>query len=227
MYYTVEPTWKDEACIILACGPSVASQDLSLLSGNRVIAINDAWKLYPNADVLFSGDWRFFKNNPDLSGYTGPMIACVSPESFASIPDNRKVHIGRGPRRGLTYDRTKVAGQYTCVGQAANFAFHRGCNKIILVGVDLGPGKNGNRYAISEEKVDKSVLATYDDMRSNLQYLGAAARSAKIAIRVVGVHSRVVGIPKFKDLKSALECPIVLSRKTTVIVRKPVWARSR
>jgi hypothetical protein len=205
----------------------VATQDLRLLEGNRVIAINDAWELYPTADVLFSGDYRFFDNNPDLSGYKGPMIACVSPESFPRITDSRRVHIGRGPRRGLTCDRTKVAGQYTCVGQAANFAYHRGCNKIILVGVDLSPGGKGRRYATSDEKVDREILDTYDKMRVNLQYLGKAAREANIPIRVVGLSSKVCGIPKFKDIKAALEYPVEIPRRTTVIVRKPVWARTR
>jgi len=227
MYYTISPTWKDETCVILACGPSVATQDLSLLAGKRVIAINDAWRLYPKADVLFSGDWRFFRDNPDLSGYKGPMIACVSPESFDKIRDKRKVHIGRGPRRGLTYNRTKVAGQYTCVGQAANFAFHRGCNLIALVGVDLCPANDGRRYAISEELVDEEVLHTYEQMRGNLRFLGAAAKEAGIAIRAVGLGSRVEGVPKFKDLASALETPVSLNKKPIEFRRKPVWRRLR
>ena len=93
MYYSIAPLWKGETCAILTCGPSSSDHNLTFLDAVRVIAINDAWKLYPFADVLLSGDYRFFDNNTSLRGYKGPMIACISPQSFPKIADKRKVHI--------------------------------------------------------------------------------------------------------------------------------------
>lgn len=213
MYYRIDPIWLGETCAILTCGPSTASHNLNCLSRVRVIAINDAWQLWPKADVLFSGDHRFFANNPDLSGYKGPMVACVSPEAFPKIADKRKVHIGRGPRRGITRDCTKVAGQYTCVGQAVNFAFHRGCRRIVLVGVDLCPSEDGRRYSTSEEIATEDVVETYACMRKNLEYLGKVSAQFKLGLRIAGKRSLIRGVRKFDTLEEALFSNLVI-RKT-------------
>ena len=213
MYYRIDPLWLGETCAILTCGPSTAQHNLRCLSKVRVIAINDAWKLWPRADVLFSGDYRFFNNNPDLSGYKGPMIACVSPESFDSIKDKRKVHIGRGPRRGITRDNTKVAGQFTCVGQAVNFAFHRGCRRIVLVGVDLCPSEEGRRYATSEEIAGKDVIETYSNMQRNLEYLGRVSERYRLGLRIAGQRSKLRGIRKFNTLEEALFSNLVVKSR--------------
>jgi hypothetical protein len=143
-YWTIPRDW-DGPCFILAGGPSVLGQDLSLLDGHRVIAVNSAWRSYPKADVLFFGDeawWREFGPGA-IEGYRGTMV------TIANVRHERLLRLRRvkPPACYLSEARDTVAMVKTSVAGAVNLAWHRGADPMIcLLGVDLQFGEGNRRH---------------------------------------------------------------------------------
>lgn len=66
----VAPRWSGP-CIVAATGPSLTPEVAEECRGHKLIAVNDAYKLLPFADVLFACDskwWRVHKGCPDFKG---------------------------------------------------------------------------------------------------------------------------------------------------------------
>lgn len=136
--WSVPREWAGETVVILAGGPSVNQQDLSLLSGRRVIAINSAWKLYPSADVLFFADGRWWQHfRPDFAGM------CVS-TGVTTSP--RVKRLEKVEPVAMSTDPRNLALKTSSVSGAINLALHFGAGKIVLLGVD-GKQSNGRRHA--------------------------------------------------------------------------------
>jgi hypothetical protein len=120
--WTVPRDWAGETVTILAGGPSVLSQDLSLLTGRRVIAINSAWKTWPQGrrpvlrrhqmvDEVPSGFRRADRHDMRMVGQ-----AHQEPE------EDR-------PRQGIATKPDTLALAATSVTGAINLAVHFGAAK--------------------------------------------------------------------------------------------------
>ncbi len=137
--WTVPRDWPDETVFILGGGPSVLSQDLSLLTGRRVIAINSAWHTWRKADVLFFADARWW-NEYKPKGFDG-LAVTTSHVTHPNVKRLEKVNpsaMSRNPRC--------VALQRSSVTGAINLALHFGAAKIVLLGVD-GKLVDGRRHS--------------------------------------------------------------------------------
>src|SRR5262245_13924492 len=63
--------WSGQTAIIVASGPSAAATDFGLLRGQRVIAVNRSWQLYPDAEILYATDghfMHFYHGIPEFKG---------------------------------------------------------------------------------------------------------------------------------------------------------------
>ena len=158
------PDWQGETVAIVAPGPSAAGIDFGLLAGMKIVALNDAFMLTPEADVLLSGDHRFFRRGPNLDAYTGPLIVCTDPVMWDGRPlDPRMVYMRRAPRKfGLAESRFELAGSVTTLSLALNYVKHRGAKRVLLIGVDGGPGPAGERRAVGDATEGVGALARYD-----------------------------------------------------------------
>ena len=66
--WSVPRAWPGETAYIVAGGPSVAWQDLGLLRGRRVIAVNSSWEAVPWAAILLFADLRWWQANAVRAG---------------------------------------------------------------------------------------------------------------------------------------------------------------
>lgn len=130
----------------------------------KVIAINSSYVIAPFADILFFADERWWRGEPDR-GIVGhrdrkefqafaagvslrpigrpeaippmaPLLVTTSPH----VHDDRVLRLRRGPPPGLAEDRSTVTLCWTSVTAAINIAVHLGVVRIVLIGVDGGPG---------------------------------------------------------------------------------------
>lgn len=140
--WSVPRDWAGETVFILAGGPSVLDLDLSLLKGRRVIAINSAWKAYPDADALFFADWRWWTQfKPQFEGL------CVS----TGGSDNRVKKLVKVAPDAMATDPRNLALKSTSVTGAINLALHFGAAKIVLLGVDGKLSTAGRRHCHDEK----------------------------------------------------------------------------
>lgn len=133
----VPELWPGETVVIVATGPSLTSADVDACRGRaRVIAIKDAVRLAPWADVLYGagadagGDTWWKRYGPSLT-FAG-LRYCLDPKAaaWASV-------LTPGPAQGLTSDPGRLATGGNSGYSAINLAVHLGARRIVLLGYDL------------------------------------------------------------------------------------------
>ena len=137
---TVPRLWPDQTVICLATGPSLTQADCDAVRGQRVIAINDAHRLAPWADVLYSSDrqwWPFYKGVPAFGGLkygVGSLPGGSNP--FHQCPDVQVLK--NTGEDGLELQPTGLKTYWNSGGAAINLAVHLGAARIVLLGYDMG-----------------------------------------------------------------------------------------
>lgn len=140
--------WPGETVVCMATGPSLIVEDVEYCRGRaRVVAINDAYRLAPWADVLYAGDkkwWTWHKGAPGFSGlkYTlrrevskaFPDVVCLKVGGMKGI-DDRPEYLRTGANSGFV---------------ALNLAVHLGASRIVLLGYDMQRGPNDEGHWFGE-----------------------------------------------------------------------------
>lgn len=142
VYSKVEPIFKNDTVFIIGGGPSLNDFNWDSLKGKKVIAINKAIYAYPNADIIYWTDNRFYKwykNDIDLLRGTKYTIQ-PSPNQ-----ENVKI-LRRGTRHGLEINPSLLAHGDNSGYAAINLAFHLGAKNIVLLGYDMGNVKGKSHF---------------------------------------------------------------------------------
>lgn len=148
-YTTVPRLLPDGGTVlVMGSGPSLTQADVDVARAqvDAVIAVNDSYKLAPDATVLYAADtrwWGWHKGCRDTHkvgavkypAFAGRFRYCLGRTPYAEVQMLR-----RGPQTGLTLDPGKVALGLNGVYQSINVAVHLGATRIILLGVDMKGG---------------------------------------------------------------------------------------
>lgn len=143
IYGKIEPIWDNETVYIVGGGPSLSNFDWKRLEGKKVIAINRAFEVLPNADVLYWTDSRFWKwYSNEIKKFKGLKVTCrpynpisydvillkaVNSKPYESDPS----HISHGNNSGYG---------------AINLAVKLGAKKIYLLGYDMESDVNKTHW---------------------------------------------------------------------------------
>lgn len=126
---------QDGTAVCVAGGPSLTREDVEYCRGRAfVVAINDAYKLAPWAEVLYACDATWWKWNHGVPGFAGLKFA-LQPHArrFASdvtVLENTGIDGFEPEPTGL---RTGKNSGY----QAINLSVHLGARRILLLGYDM------------------------------------------------------------------------------------------
>lgn len=138
--------WPGATVACLGGGPSLTQADVDRLRGRtRAIAINDAWRLAPWADVLYGCDWRWWLKHGGVPGFAGLKVSLSNSrghlDRYAAIKllENTGVDALETRPSGL---RTGRNGGY----QAINLAVHLGARRILLLGYDMKAAGDGRTH---------------------------------------------------------------------------------
>jgi hypothetical protein len=134
--------------LVLGSGPSLTQADVTLARAHvqATIAVNDSYKLAPDADVLYAADTRWWGWHKGVQGvhtvgsvkypaFTGGRRYCLGTVPYPDVQVLR-----RGPSTGLTLDPGRVALGLNGAYQAINVAVHLGARRVLLLGVDMKGG---------------------------------------------------------------------------------------
>jgi hypothetical protein len=113
----------------------------------RVVAVNDAYKVLPQADALYACDNAWWEIHQDCAGFTGEKWSSHEQEPDGKEPhgnDKRKVADAYGVNliAGKDGDEFSFDPGFIYYGsnsgfQAINLALLMGCRTIVLVGFDM------------------------------------------------------------------------------------------
>lgn len=183
--------------VCVATGPSLTAEDVAYCRGKAtVLVVNDAHRLAPWADVLWSSDrywWAFYRGVPEFGGLKATIEYTPGrkPERVMRlVPD--MICLRHTGHAGIetSPDGVRTGGQ-SSGGAAVNVAVHLGAKRIVLLGYDCGvPGPQRHFFGdhpkgLSNRSPYPTWRAAFDRMKGPLEQLGIdvinASRSTAIS----------------------------------------------
>lgn len=145
--------WDPTSTVVcLAPGPTLTPEAVEVVCAARVpvVAVNDAVRLAPWADVLYSSDrgwWRYYDGVPKFGGLRVGIGNRRGDASPIRVPSAVKIvvltHTGI---EGLDLDRGGLRTGHNSGYAAVNLAVHLGARRILLVGYTLGPRRGASHF---------------------------------------------------------------------------------
>lgn len=185
--------WPGETFVILASGPSLSTVP-AMSPKVRTIAIKDAIRLAPFADVLYACDAKWWKHHGPTLDYQGPRYA-LEPTPFAQVLR----HTGQtGIERDPTALRTGKNSGY----QAINLAVHLGAAKIVLLGYDMQTDAKGSHHWFGDHPYH-TVVPPYQAFLSCFETIVAPLKALGIEVLNATPQSALKVFPRV-SLEEAL-----------------------
>ncbi len=190
------PGWH--TCVVAASGPSLTSEQVESVRASRlpVLAVNDAYRRLPGAQVLYACDnawWRV--HGEHARGFAGERWSCHCAEG-SSHNDKRKVADQFGVqlvagRDGSTFsfDPGFIRYGHNSGFQAVNLALLFGAVRIILIGFDMhgthffGAHPKPLRNAASYGSFIRSFTIAARELPRHISIVNCAPGSALTAFR--------------------------------------------
>jgi len=147
--------------VLIGGGPSLTKADVDFVRHKaRVIAINDAYRLAPWAEILYAADRSWIDAHDGVPSFMGLKYSIDSKD-----PTTRSdwIVLRNTGLLGLELEPTGLRAGFNSGYQAVNLAVHCGAKKIILLGYDLGPSENREHWF--EDPPDRT-LSPYAEMRT-------------------------------------------------------------
>ena len=146
--------------VCLATGPSLTQADVDACRNiGRVVAVNDAHRLAPWADALYSSDRYWWTHHKGVPRFMGQRCGI---EHTPGRADKRLMKLGVMVFRNTGHEGVETApdGLRTCAnnsgGAALNLAVHLGAKRVILLGYDMGYGASEKRHFFGDHPVGLS-----------------------------------------------------------------------
>lgn len=134
---TLEADWAGRSVYLIGGGASLKGFDLGQLRGKGiVVAINDAVRHAPWADVSFSIDRVWLRHRRlELAGFAGEKLAAV-PDGFPNFAGY--TYLRRHAGAGLSADMSVLLSGGNSGFAALGMALMRKAGRVALLGYDLG-----------------------------------------------------------------------------------------
>lgn len=196
MFQTLTEDWQGKTVILIGGGPSLKTFNFMRLvpmrrAGTIVVAINDAIRRCPWADVAFSIDKLWLsKRRYLINHFKGEKIGVVAADCSRFRPGVR--YFLRSPDAGLSDDMSVI-----CAGENSGFAalgmsIMRGATRIYLLGYDMkGPG----HFHAGYEWVCPHGVADYPRWAGHFDTLAIAAIERGVSVVNCNPDSRILCFP--------------------------------
>ncbi len=142
---SVPRLWPGATIVCLATGPSLNAEDVNFCRDRaKVIAIKDAIRLAPWADVLYAcgadnSQW-WPRHGDSLKAFAG-LRYTLDPKA-----DKWATALRNTGETGIEPDPTGLRTGRHSGAQTINLAVHLGAVRIVLLGYDLQPGPDGKDH---------------------------------------------------------------------------------
>lgn len=135
----------------LASGPSLEAEDVAVVRGRAtVIAVNDAVRLAPWADVLYSSDPSWWAQHKYHQGFAGVrvMVDPIRAHKTYQHPglEQGVIVLKNTGKEGIEWSPDGLRTAINSGAAAINLAVHLGANRIVLLGYDMGQWPDGRKH---------------------------------------------------------------------------------
>jgi len=135
----IVPRWSQ--CVVAATGPSLTPAVAAQCVGQHVVAVNDAYRLFPAADVLYACDPDWWELHQGCPGFAGEKWSSHDPlnnnDKLATAQRFGLRLVGGRDGEGFSFDPKAVHYGSNSGFQAINLALLMGVRRVLLVGFDM------------------------------------------------------------------------------------------
>lgn len=204
MLQKISDDWRGGFCIVAASGPSLTPDIAAACRGHRVVAVSDAYRLLPDADILYSCDSEWWHVHQGCVSFKGERW---SSHGDAFRNDKRKaakeygLNLVRGcDGEGFSFDPALIHYGNLSGFQAVNLAGHKigWHGRIALVGFDMrqvdgvshffGDHPKGLRKQTKYEKWAKHFAAAAKTLPPTVEIVNCTPGSAITCFRMMDIH---------------------------------------
>lgn len=135
--FTFTQDWTGLTCTVIASGPSLTKEDCEYarMKSDRVIVVNESWRMCPDADVLYAADQEWWETrSPHRSQFRGERWSI----NLAKSEKLEGVILAPGTFDSRFNMEGPIATGMNSGYQSLQLAIRRGCRKIVLLGFDMG-----------------------------------------------------------------------------------------
>lgn len=130
----------------MATGPSLVAEDVDWCRGKApVIAVNDAYRLAPWADVLYACDARWWEAHGGVMDFQGDKYGLEHQAHHWGVTVLKQTG-----RRGIETNPAAVCTGGNSTYQALNVAVHLGARRVLLLGCDMAHWPGGPSHFFGE-----------------------------------------------------------------------------
>ncbi len=199
---SVPRAFPGSTVVCVGSGPSLIAADIALCrrAGARILTINNAFSLCPDADVVYAPDRRWWDWNPEALQASGLKFAFqIEAEGLPGV-----TVLQRTGRLGLETCPCGLRSGGHSGYAAINLAVHLGARRVLLLGYDHAPGADGAHHFAGGDHPDGSHLPDYEVFRDSYLALLEPLRARRIDVCNVSRVSTVTAFPRV-TLEEALE----------------------
>ena len=146
---TVDRLWPGEPFLVCGAGPSLSAADLALWRQSsprpRLIVVNNAVQLAPDADVLYAADAQWWTWNIAVADTALPALLFGAQPSISRVRSTVRVIATRNGN-GISTDPSWIYSGGHGGHQAINVAALLGAASIALLGFDMGADRAGRHH---------------------------------------------------------------------------------
>jgi hypothetical protein len=174
----VRRLWPCSTIVCIGGGPSLTQADVDAVRGRaRVVAINDAYRLAPWADVLYAADRKWIDWHDGVPGFAGPKYSIESQDPTPR-PDWTVLR-NTGPLGLELLNASGLRAGFNSGYQAIGLAVHFGAARIVLLGYDMGPSADGRSHWFGDHPDGKAspypqMIAAFDTLAVALAECGVS-----------------------------------------------------
>lgn len=142
-FSTIPRDWAGRTVVCAATGPSLTSEVCAAVvaSGHPIIAVSDAWRALPGADMLYSSDRRWWRYHDGAADFQGERWSTSGPypgNDKADMQEPYGLRLVHG-QTGSTFSADPGAIRHgeNSGFAALNIALLTGAERVVLVGYDM------------------------------------------------------------------------------------------
>ena len=175
------PDWRGHTAVVVASGPSLTDEQITLIEHSVVftIAVNNSYAKLRHPDVVYACDYLWWKLNHMKAKQNIPRRQMWT-QDRAAAEQFQLSHIqwegkdGLG-KRGLRVNGNSGAG-------AINLAYHFGARRILLVGMDMKPGPNGEKHWHPDHPKPLVQGQQFEEWRKKMGVLAADLKTEGVTV---------------------------------------------
>ena len=205
--------WIGKRIIVAASGPSLTAEVVRVCNGESILAVNDAYKMFPRADVLYACDAAWWEVNRFVPDFTGERWTShsLNPKNDKTNFHNKDLFniIAGSSAAGFSTNPAVIHYGNNSGFQAVNLAILFGAAEIVLVGFDMRIVDNKSHFFGNHKtplRDSHSFLGWINDfneankrLKAGVRIVNATPNSALKCFPMVSLEEVIFKVPILEE----------------------------